>query len=240
VVDASKRTLQCQGTSLRPPPTMELTLVVAATVANGIGHSGGLPWRLPGEMAYFAKVTSGAPSRAMNAIVMGRKTWESIPQKYRPLKNRLNIVVTRQAEYNIGPSQPATGTGLVAVRSSLPSALDVLSSPTDPLVKDISLHRTFVIGGASIYSEALGIDDIALPFVNRILLTRVLSPPYPDCDVFFPDFQSLDKRWRRASHEELEEWTGFDVPSGVQEERETTYEYQIDSERKPIGTADRI
>lgn len=80
---------------------MDLTLIVAATIANGIGHGGALPWRLPNEMAYFAKITSKAPERAINAVVMGRKSWESIPPKYRPLKNRLNVVVSRQPEYDM-------------------------------------------------------------------------------------------------------------------------------------------
>lgn len=80
---------------------MELVLIVAATITNGIGHSGALPWRLPNEMAYFAKVTSKAPDRGVNAVVMGRKSWESIPPKFRPLKNRLNVVVSRQPEYDL-------------------------------------------------------------------------------------------------------------------------------------------
>ncbi len=80
---------------------MELTLIVAATITNGIGHGGSLPWRLPNEMAYFAKVTQKAPPRATNAVLMGRKSWESIPPKFRPLKNRVNVVVSRQPEYNL-------------------------------------------------------------------------------------------------------------------------------------------
>ena len=81
---------------------MELTLIVAATLANGIGVKGSLPWRLPNEMAYFARVTSRCPERALNALVMGRKSWESIPRKFRPLRGRSNIVVSTQAaEYNL-------------------------------------------------------------------------------------------------------------------------------------------
>jgi len=78
-----------------------ITLIVAATRANGIGLNGGLPWKLPLEMAYFARVTSKAPEGDINAVVMGRKSWQSIPQKFRPLKNRLNVIISRQESLNV-------------------------------------------------------------------------------------------------------------------------------------------
>lgn len=86
-----------------------VTLIVAATTNNGIGHAGKLPWRLPQEMQYFAKVTSGKDTvqedggekNKKNAVVMGRATWESIPHRFRPLAGRINIVVSRQAEYDL-------------------------------------------------------------------------------------------------------------------------------------------
>jgi len=79
----------------------KLTLIVAATVSNGIGQNARLPWRLPREMAYFARVTSNAPEGSMNAVVMGRNTWESIPTKFRPLKDRVNVVISRNASYDL-------------------------------------------------------------------------------------------------------------------------------------------
>nr|GAT44172.1 predicted protein [Mycena chlorophos] len=77
-----------------------LTLIVAATKANGIGQNGQLPWRLPKEMAYFARATTNAPADSSNAVVMGRNTWESIPTKFRPLKSRHNVVVSRNPTFN--------------------------------------------------------------------------------------------------------------------------------------------
>ena len=82
-----------------------LTLIVACTSSHGIGKGGKLPWRLAKEMAYFAKVTTSVPSSSSspasvtpqikrNAVIMGRNTWDSIPKKFRPLKDRVNIVVT--------------------------------------------------------------------------------------------------------------------------------------------------
>lgn len=78
---------------------MSLTIIVAATRNNGIGQGSRLPWRLPQEMSYFASVTSRAPEGQANAVVMGRTTWESIPTKFRPLKNRVNLVLSRNANY---------------------------------------------------------------------------------------------------------------------------------------------
>lgn len=84
------------------PPS--ITLIVAATTQNGIGAAGRLPWRLPNEMAYFAKITNAIPTQETssgvhvlykNAVIMGKTTWESIPPKFRPLKGRINIVLSR-------------------------------------------------------------------------------------------------------------------------------------------------
>lgn len=81
-----------------------LTIVVAATNRLGIGQNNGLPWRLKQEMAYFAKLTSTIPEgkTGTNAVIMGRNTWESIPAKFRPLKNRLNIVLSRNQDLDLG------------------------------------------------------------------------------------------------------------------------------------------
>jgi len=78
-----------------------LTLIVAATSTNGIGKGGQLPWRLPKEMAYFAKVTSAAPEGKTNAVIMGRNTWESIPPKFKPLQRRTNIVLSRNKDLDL-------------------------------------------------------------------------------------------------------------------------------------------
>ena len=78
-----------------------LTLIVAATRTNGIGQNAQLPWRLPKEMAYFKRVTTNAPEGSMNAVVMGRNTWESIPQRFRPLDKRLNIVISSNKNYQL-------------------------------------------------------------------------------------------------------------------------------------------
>ena len=85
--------------------TKPVSIVVACTKEGGIGKGGQLPWKLPGDMAYFKRVTTdteGAPPDVRNAVIMGRKTWESIPQKFRPLPGRLNVVLTRSSASTLG------------------------------------------------------------------------------------------------------------------------------------------
>ncbi|KDQ09264.1 hypothetical protein BOTBODRAFT_47681 [Botryobasidium botryosum FD-172 SS1] len=217
-----------------------LTLVVAATLQNGIGHAGRLPWTLPREMAYFVKVTTAAPEGHINACIMGRKSWESIPPRFRPLKGRCNVVVSRQEGYELGVQlnstspttlSPSFETALSSLSSlsssstSLPSLSPTATATTTSALPPI--HRAFLIGGATLYEQAL-----ELPETTHILLTRVLSPAY-ECDVFLPDFANANTTkggkgaWRRAGHAELEEWVGFEVPEGVQEEKGAAYEFQM-------------
>ncbi len=110
----------------------------------------------------------------------------------------------------------------VILKDSLKSALALLPST--------NLHRGFIIGGAHIYAESL-----ALPLssteasVDRVLLTSVLSPDF-DCDVFLNDFLRDKKdgvEWKRASHDALKKWVGFEVPEGEQEENGVKYEFQM-------------
>jgi dihydrofolate reductase len=110
----------------------------------------------------------------------------------------------------------------------LHSALTRLSESDD------TIHRNFVIGGASLYSEVLALSSVsqATPaLLDRILLTRIISPAFEQCDVFMPDFlayqTSEGSGWLRALHTELEAWVGFDVPEGVQEENGIQYEFQM-------------
>ncbi|KAF8213071.1 dihydrofolate reductase-like domain-containing protein [Mycena galopus ATCC 62051] len=163
-------------------------------------------------MAYFARVTSNAPEGASSAVIMGRNTWESIPTKFRPLKNRVNIVVSRNASYDVGSA---------LLEGSLEAAISRMKA--EPQVS-----RGFMIGGASLYAESLALPlSSPVGFVDRILLTRILSPAFEECDVFMPDFLGTDEGWKRAAHDALEAWVGFEVAEGVQEEKGVQYEFQM-------------
>ncbi|MBA2963939.1 MULTISPECIES: dihydrofolate reductase [Ramlibacter] len=111
--------------------------LIYARAANGvIGRDGGLPWHLPEDLAHFKAVTLGAP------VIMGRKTWDSLPPKFRPLPGRRNIVVTRQADWTAGGAERA---------ASLEQAV--------ALCHDVP--RAWVIGGAELYAQAEPLAQVA-------------------------------------------------------------------------------
>ena len=118
-------------------------IIVAATKELGIGLNGTLPWKLPADMAFFKELTTATEStKKVNAVIMGRKTWESLPAKFRPLPRRLNVVLTK--EYLSSPEYCPDN---VQKCSSLDAALDSLS---DPGVSS-QIEQIFVIGGAQIF-----------------------------------------------------------------------------------------
>jgi len=152
---------------------------------------------------------------------MGRGTWESIPRKFRPLPRRVNVVISRNDSYDLGLQD---GVESAFLRGSLQSAIQSLND-----LPETPIHRTFLIGGASVYAKALSLPrtDTGTTYIDRVLLTRILSPAFEDCDVFMPDFAAEDENWKQAEHAELIEWAGFDVPKGVQEENGVEYEFQM-------------
>jgi len=143
----------------------EFAVVVAVDAQWGIGKAGGLPWHLSRDMQRFKEVTLQARcDRRINAVIMGRKTWESLPVKYRPLPGRINLVLTSQKDIALPQG--------VLTANSLNAALTALSARTD--IGDI-----FVIGGALLFAEAL-----SHPLCKKVYLTHILSTF--DCDVFIP------------------------------------------------------
>ena len=114
---------------------MKVGLVYARARNGVIGKGGVMPWHLPEDLAHFKQVTMGTP------VIMGRKTWESLPPRFRPLPDRRNIVITRNAEWN------ATGAERVG---SLQDALALVAS--EPHVS--------VIGGGEIFAQALPLADV--------------------------------------------------------------------------------
>ncbi len=117
-----------------------LTLIAAVARNGVIGLDNRLPWHLPADLKHFRALTMG------RTVIMGRKTWESLPDKFRPLPGRQNIVVTRNASYH--------AEGAVVV-TSLPAAVAAAQS-----------DEAFVIGGAELYTSALALAD-------RLQLTEI-------------------------------------------------------------------
>ncbi|KAG8776105.1 dihydrofolate reductase [Serendipita sp. 411] len=244
------------------PPSV--TLIVAATLNNGIGVGGRLPWRLSKEMAYFANITSFVPPSSSsseevenvnlrNMVIMGRKTWDGIPLKFRPLKNRINVVVSR----GYPPLFQEESEPLVVKTNDVDEACAFQNGETGSTV----VYRRFLIGGAQLYQHALARPISTRYHLDRILLTRIVEPAFDACDVFLPEFRSSsqiaieiinpegvsneaegqrqinedeerEEKWRRASHQELSDWAGFQVPEGVQEEKGVKYVFQMWVRRK--------
>lgn len=128
-------------TSVHPHARRTYQVVVAATRDMGIGKDGKLPWRLPSDLKFFKELTmtTSDPGKK-NAVVMGRKTWESIPLMYRPLPGRLNAVLTRSGSFSI------TSAENVLICGSIQSALELLSEAP----YGSSIEKVFVIGGGQI------------------------------------------------------------------------------------------
>ncbi len=131
---------------------MPISLIVAQASNGCIGKDGGLPWHIPEDLKHFRQCTTG------KTVLMGRKTWESLPEKHRPLAGRKNIVITRDQSFI---AEGAT------VFHSLEEALNALKN-----------EDVWILGGAEIFKQSL-------PLAERIELTQI-HVPY-EGDAFFPE-----------------------------------------------------
>jgi dihydrofolate reductase len=148
---------------------MIISLIAALSKNRVIGKNNDLPWHLPDDMKYFMQTTKG------HYVIMGRKNYDSIPSKFKPLADRTNIVVTRQKNF--------TAPGCLVVHS-LEEALE--------LAKANHEKETFIIGGSEIYNQGL-------PMANRLYLTEIDA--HIEGDTFFPEFdKSIWKEVSRKQH----------------------------------------
>lgn len=132
----------CGDSNARRVSLRTYQVVVAATQDMGIGKDGKLPWRLPGDLKFFKDITMNTlDPEKKNAVMMGRKTWDSIPPQFRPLPGRLNVVLTRS-----GNSDVAADADNVLLCGSISSALKLLAEPPYSL----SIEKVFLIGGGQI------------------------------------------------------------------------------------------
>jgi dihydrofolate reductase len=149
---------------------MKLGLIYARARNRVIGRAGGLPWRLPEDMAHFKQVTMGCP------VIMGRKTWDSLPERFRPLPGRTNIVVTRR------PDWQAPGATRAA---SLPEAVALCAG--EP--------RAWVIGGADIYAQAEPLASTAeVTEIEADFEGDAFAPPLG------PEWQEVARRRERSAN----------------------------------------
>ena len=140
-----------------PQPTRpQLSLIAAVTPSGGIGKNNALLWHEPADQKHFRQVTMGCP------VLMGRKTWDSLPERFRPLPGRQNIVITRNGSWEA------------------PGAV-VANSMDDALRQSAHADKVFVIGGAEIYA-------LALPLADELVLTEVAMDV--EADAFFPEWKT--------------------------------------------------
>jgi dihydrofolate reductase len=144
---------------------MKISLVAAVAQNGVIGKNNDLPWYLPDDMKFFMETTKG------HYVILGRKNYESLPKKFKPLPNRINIVVTRQNNYDAA--------GCIVV-NNIEEAMSVARDNGEP--------EAMVIGGSEIYK-------LALPMADKLYITEVLAT-VPG-DVKFPAYDKSE--WREVS-----------------------------------------
>ena len=145
---------------------MPIHLIYARSANGVIGANNTLPWHLPEDLAHFKRTTMGSP------VIMGRKTWDSLPPKFRPLPGRQNLVLTRQAAWQ---APGAVRVGSVAeARALFPEGSDA-----------------WVIGGAEVYAQAL-------PLADSVVVTEIEADF--DGDAFAPDVPSTWRETSRERH----------------------------------------
>ena len=138
---------------------MSEVVIIAAVARNRvIGKDNQLIWHIPEDMVHFKTLTAG------HTVIMGRRTWESLPPRFRPLPGRRNIVISRQADYAAAGAETA---GSLAAALHLASAADTV----------------FVIGGEQIYR-------LAIPLADRLEMTEVDLDP--EGDAWFPEISAVD------------------------------------------------
>ena len=145
---------------------MALNLIFARARNGVIGHNNTLPWHLPEDLAHFKATTLGQP------VIMGRKTWESLPVKFRPLPGRMNMVVTRQTDWHCEGAH---------VVHSIDEALQAFPTEAQP----------WVIGGAELYR-------LAMPKATRVVVTEI-DADY-EGDAFAPELDASWQEASRTTH----------------------------------------
>lgn len=160
---------------------VNFSIVVALDEKNGIGKDGRLPWHLSADLKYFKELTSQTRFKdKRNVVIMGRKTWESLPERFRPLPNRINVVLTHD-EGKIFPQD-------VLKARNFEEVFKILQSPA---YKE-RFESVFVIGGAQIFQEA-----ISLSSCKKIYATHILGDF--QCNTFFPPFPKQFKKTKTTS-----------------------------------------
>lgn len=145
---------------------MSISLIAAFSQNHCIGKNNKLPWNIPEDLAHFKAITKG------NVVIMGRKTWESLPNIFRPLPDRKNVVISRQLDYKVPQN--------VECFSSLSLALEKFKN-----------EKLFIIGGEQLFKEGLDLaDTLFITHVHRVV----------EGDAFFPIID--ESKWKELKRED--------------------------------------
>lgn len=148
-------------------------LIAAIGKNNELGSNNDLLWRLKSDMAFFKRTT------LHHRVIMGRKSWESLPVKFRPLPNRINVVISRNERFQLEGAHT-----FQTVEDAIADAKNTTDS------------TTFIIGGGQIYSHCLHAN-----LVDEMYLTHV-DAAFADADVFFPAIHANE--WEQETIETIE------------------------------------
>src|SRR5690554_2219634 len=151
--------------------TAQVGLIWAEAVGGIIGSHGTLPWHLPEDLAHFKELTLGSP------VIMGRKSWDALPERFRPLPGRQNIVVTRQADWRADGAETA---------HSVSAALE--------LAEASAAQEVWVIGGAEVFASVMDRAD-------KLEVTEIRERF--DGDIIAP---TVDSDWRLEATDPVEGW----------------------------------
>lgn len=172
-------TISNGNAQIQSDPKRTYQVVAAATQNMGIGKDGKLPWKLPSDLKFFKEVTlTTSDPVKKNAVIMGRKTWESIPLEHRPLPGRLNVVLTRSGSFDIATAEN------VVICASMKSALELLAASPYCL----SIEKVFVVGGGQVLRLVL-CSIFQFKYILVLLLMQVI--PMSSCFNFFLFFLFL-------------------------------------------------
>lgn len=147
----------------------QISIIAAVAENRAIGKNNQLLWNIKADMKHFADITMGHP------VIMGHKTWGSIPLKFRPLPGRTNIVITRNMSFS--------DSGCITAHS-IEEAIEK--------GKELDTEEVFIIGGGKIY-------ELGLPYADKLYLT-IVKGSY-DADTFFPYYSAFNKVVHKEEHE---------------------------------------
>ncbi len=149
-------------------------IIVALDNKRGIGKNNSIPWNIPEDMKHFKEITTKPVGKGKtNVVIMGRKTWDSIPDKFKPLKDRINVVLTKNDKVSFPKD--------VIVASDFNKVFDFIGN-----LSNIEIGEIFIIGGGSLYEKAIQYKEC-----RKLYITHIENDF--GCEICFPPYEKTFK-----------------------------------------------